>query len=418
MIGCTTVTASYAAYARALAEAWLRFHPHLPFCVLLLDGDASALAGDGFRVITAEELDLPSRDLQIRRGIYDPFELSTSLKAHLLKKLIAAGYDAVVFLDSDTGIYGSLGEVGIAAAKHGVALSPHVLQPPPRDGEYPSEVDILKYGLFNSGFIAVGAGAGPFLEWWSDHVRRDCIDDLASGLHVDQYWLQSVPLYFEHTVLRDPTLHVAHWNVHERALEFVQDRFLVNGEPLRTFHFSGFDPERPEQLQRYPTRVPYRAEAEGNPALLRLLRDYSRTLIAAGHRESRQREYVYARSASGLPLGRWERAVYREAILAWEAGKQAEVPDPFDPADSAAFARLVASPGSRFGLSRQAMKRLRDARKVFAEHDLTPTRTGQLAARGRRFIRHRLIGSEQGLHVASDRTALEYDAVTPAVEDG
>jgi hypothetical protein len=411
VIGCTTVTASYAAYADVLAAAWMRFQPDVPFCVLLLDGDKSALANEGVRVIAAEELDVSPLDLQIRRAIYDPFELANSLKADLVRTLLAEGHDAVVFLDSDTDIYGPLEDVGIAAAEHGVALSPHFLRPPPSDGRYPGELDVpLKYGVFNSGFIAVGAGAGPFLEWWTGHVRRDCVDDLASAMHVDQYWLQSVPAYFEHTILRDPTLHVAHWNLHERQLEHDGGRYLVDSRPLRTFHFSGFDPERPDRIHRYPIPIPYRVDPAHNPALAGLLREYASELLAAGYRERSALGYAYATSASGLRLKRWERAVYREAALAHEAGAAFELPNPFDPADSAAFEQLISCSGSNLPLSAQALKRLAAAKKVYAEQAATPEAPAGLGTRARGFVRHRIFGSEQGHRLSSDRTALEYQA--------
>jgi hypothetical protein len=406
VIGCTTVTASYAAYAEVLAAAWLRSHPDLPFCVLLLDGDKSVLTCNGFRVLAAEELDISLEDLQIRRAIYDPFELANSLKADLFRTLIAAGHDAVVFLDSDTAVYDKLDDVGAAAAEHGVALSPHLVNPPPADGRYPGELDVpLKYGVFNSGFIAAGAGAREFLEWWSAHARRDCVDDLASGMHVDQYWLQSVPAYFEHTILRDPTLHVAHWNVHERHIEHTAGRYLVDGRPLRTFHFSGFDPEHPDRLHRYPVPIPYRVDPAQNAALAQLLRDYANELLAAGYVEKRALGYSYATSASGLGLGRWERAVYREAALASEAGAGFELPSPFEPAHSAAFEELISRSGSNLPLSPQALERLAAAKKVYAEQ----TGAG-LGRRARGFVRHRILGSEQGHRLSSDRTAREYRA--------
>ena len=263
----------------------------------------------------------------------------------------------------------------------------------------------LRYGVFNSGFVAAGAGAGEFLEWWSGHARRDCVDDLASGMHVDQYWLQSVPAYFEHTILRDPTLHVAHWNVHERTVERDGGRYLVDGRPLRTFHFSGFDPECPDRLHRYPTPIPYRVDPAQNPALAQLLLDYADELLAAGYREKRALGYRYATSASGVPLGRWERALYREAALAREAGARFELPNPFDPADSAAFEELISRSGSNLPLSPQAVTRLRAAKKVYAEQA-----PAGLGTRARGFVRHRILGSEQGHRLSSDRTALEYRA--------
>ena len=37
-------------------------------------------------------------------------------------------------------------------------------------------------------------------------------------MHADQRWLDFVPSYFEHHVLRDPGVNVAQWNLHERRV--------------------------------------------------------------------------------------------------------------------------------------------------------------------------------------------------------
>lgn len=411
IVGCTAVTASYAAYARVLAAHWLELQPQLPLCVLLLDGDPAALAIDGIRVVTAEELGLSPLELQIRRGIYGPGELSNSLKADLLRMLIAEGYDAAVYIDPDTGMYGNIDDVGAAAAEHGVALSPQLLRPLPPDGLYPDELDILTHGVFNGGLIAVGRGAELFLNWWSELLRRDCLHDTESGLHADQRWLQSVPLYFPYTFLTDPTLHVAQWNVHERNLEWVEGRYLVDGRPLRTFHFSQFDPEHPDRLWRWQTAArPPRVDPSSNPAVFRLLREYAAELMEAGYREDQALGYAYAESASGRPLGRWERGVYREVVLAREAGGEFPLPNPFDPADSLAFERLIGRSAADYPLSPQAVWRIRNSRRV---RRAPSGRADALAARARDFLLYWFVGREYGFRPPSNRTAFEYERERP-----
>jgi len=357
IIGCTIASASYGSYVRVLAARWHEFHPHLPFCALFVDGGAPALE-EGTRVVSCEDVGLSSAEVEIRRGIYNLREFCLSLKAELLKALLAEGYDAAVYLDPDTGLYADLEDVGHAAATYGIALAPHLLRPPPRDGLYPSDFEILKTGVFNGGLIAVGRDAKPFLEWWSGHLRRDCLDELGDGFHADQTWLQSIPQYFRYTALFDPTLNVAHWNVHERDLEHVEGRYLVAGKPLRTFHFSQFDPDNPDSLcsREAPTR--YRVDPTRNPTVFQLLREYATELLKAGYRESRALGYAYSASVSGLELGRWERAVYREAVLAAEARGGAPPPSPFDSARVEDFERLVGDPSSLSSLSEPARSRL------------------------------------------------------------
>ena len=71
-------------------------------------------------------------------------------------------------------------------------------------------------GVFNSGFVAVGQSGRPFLDWWASRLRRDCLFCEPMGVHADQRWLDFVPSYFDHHVLRDPGINVAQWNLHER----------------------------------------------------------------------------------------------------------------------------------------------------------------------------------------------------------
>ena len=61
-------------------------------------------------------------------------------------------------------------------------------------------------------------------------------------MFTDQRWVDFAPSFFDHFILKDPTYNVAYWNLHERDLEWTDGRYLVNGQPLTFFHFSGFVP--------------------------------------------------------------------------------------------------------------------------------------------------------------------------------
>jgi hypothetical protein len=364
VVGCTIVAGNYLSYAKVVSDGWREQHPGVPFVVLVIDDDetrSSDRIDESFA--TPAELDLTAGELRELYGIYSVAELNCALKPHFLKMLLKRGADVVIYLDSDTDVMGDLKAVASLAAAHDVALSPHLLTPIPFDGRLPNEIGMSTLGFYNSGFIAVGRGATDFLQWWSERVRWDCLFIESAGLHADQRWLDWVPLYFNHAVIRDPSVNAAHWNLHERELAINGDGFTIEGERLRSFHFAGFDPTDPSRISQYPwlTRFRYSPDA---PAIHALGQQYAKKLIDAGYLDSRSTPYRYARSASGLPLGRWERLVYREALLSGSLRNGASIPSPFDDRRSDEFAALLADPGSTARLSEAAILRVEQRRII------------------------------------------------------
>jgi hypothetical protein len=411
-VGCTIVARNYLAYARVLAEGWRRHQAGLPLRVLVLDGDGP---GDehtvpGAAIVSPSELGVPEGELARMRGIYGVAELSTALKPHLISALLEQGAETVVFLDADTDVRADLGDVVELARRHGIVLSPHLLTPPPWDGRSPGELEKGVSGIFNSGFLAVSDGGRAFLGWWASRLRRDCLFCDPLGLHADQRWLDFVPSYFPHHVLRDAGVNVAQWNLHERPLACAGDVYTVAGGPLRTFHFAGFDPDDPVRPSVYEWWGRLRFEAASEPGLLRLCRDYAARLVAAGHGDLRQQPYRYARSAAGRPLGTWERRAYRELVIAAEG--RADLPDPFDECRSDEFERILDDPAGTLLLSPAARARLRDLRLLgpFAAGDRwDPMR---LAVGLARQLPRRLLGRRipwRPHPLPSDMTRLEYD---------
>jgi hypothetical protein len=106
--------------------------------------------------------------------------------------------------------------------------------------------------------------------------------DPARGLFLDQRWLELAPgLVPDATVLRDPGCNAGFWDVPNRPLTGGPDSYSVAGVPLRCFHLSGFDPDRPDELSAHQNRV----DLAEHPLLAGLVRDYTRELHEAGYSE-------------------------------------------------------------------------------------------------------------------------------------
>ena len=242
---CAVATVSYLPRARVAAESWRRHHPDSPFVLLLIDGQDWPHESEPFQVVLPEEIGLAPEELEIQKAIYNAFELSCALKPHLFRLLLDQGASAIVFTDTDTFFYAPVTDLADTAASAGLALIPHAARPPAAvRGYLPlAHIEYRRFvgGLFNLGFIAVGQGGEAFLEWWGERLARDCLTEPAGGMYVDERWVDWAPAYFEHAVVRDSSLNVAFWNLDERELSELDGRPMVDGAPLRHFHFAGFD---------------------------------------------------------------------------------------------------------------------------------------------------------------------------------
>ena len=341
---CTICACNYLAYARVLAESFHRHHPTGTFVVLLIDDEDRQLPEDG-RIVWRRLRDIGLDETEIRRlaAIYDVRELSTAVKPLLLRHLLDAGAGAVIYLDPDIRVYDSLAPVWDLAAQHGIVLTPHTMEPFPRDGCPVNNFYILAAGVYNLGFIGVGASARPFLDWWWQATRREALADVAKMMFTDQRWIDFVPSLFETYILKDPGYNVAYWNLHARTVTVEGDRHHVNGLPLRFFHFSGFDVDKPWLLSRHQGDRP-RVLLSDRPPLRQLCQDYREALLRAGIATDAGRHYSWGTMASGIEFSEPMRRLYRTALLAAEQGSGPEPPDPFDTARPAAFLAWLNSP--------------------------------------------------------------------------
>lgn len=328
---CTIIARNYWAHARVLARSVADHHPDARVTVLVIDPDPATMAvaaRERFAVIGPDDIGLDRAELLRMAGIYDVLEISTALKPWLLRRLLDEDPEPVIYLDPDIEVFAPLDEVVERASEHSIVLTPHTVAPLPVDDHGPSELTILQAGTYNLGFIAVGSGASGFLDWWAQRLARDCLISKAEGMFVDQKWVDLVPNYFDADVLRDPGYNVAYWNVPGRLLDRGGRGYTVNGRPLRFFHYSGFDPDKPDVLSYYQGDDP-RVRLSEHPVLSEICARYADALIRAGHRASFRIGYPFDRTVTGLRLDRRARAVYRRELIAAERERRSEPPNPF-----------------------------------------------------------------------------------------
>lgn len=280
----TIVAGNYLAYARTLGQSLQRASAGVDFHVLIADRRTPALEADvrasGLSAIFADELGLPDAERLFYK--YDIVELNTALKPSFLKRQFARGYERVLYLDPDIQVFRPLEPVMRALDDAAIVLTPHALSPA-MDGLRPSDVDFLRTGAYNLGFIGLKAGAttAAMLDWWESRCLGMGFNDPAFGVFVDQKWIDLVPSYFDGVrVLRHPGCNVAYWNLHERQLARAADgSCTVNGQPLVFFHFSGVVPTDPSILSRHQTRH----QLAAGSVLHGLVAAYCAELLAQDH---------------------------------------------------------------------------------------------------------------------------------------
>jgi hypothetical protein len=255
---------------------------------------------DGVEVIAPRALLDAATEATLRRR-YTIAELCFALKARLLRHALDAHADRAVYLDSDIDLHAPLEAVNAALAGSSAVLTPHLDQPLPLDGKLPSDVTILRSGACNLGFIAVREGAETrrLLDWWDSRVARWGFVAPEAAYQGDQKWMDLAPALFPGvTLLRDPGSNVGYWNLHSRVVQGAAGSTTVNARPLAFFHFSGFDPDRPEILSKYQDRL----RESDHPAVMALAADFARRILAARARAAslQWRAQPAAASAPGV----------------------------------------------------------------------------------------------------------------------
>jgi hypothetical protein len=310
----TIVAKNFLAYARVLAASLRQHHPSVPFFVVLADEADGAFdpQTEPFEVVPIQDLGIPNvRQLCFW---YPRAQVSIAVKPYLLRFLLNRGYAGAAFLDADILVLDSLDHLLQSTAAHSVALTPHLVGPLEGPDRVARELNILRCGVYNGGFIGVSSTASGrrFLEWWSDRLSKHCRHDVAGGFHYDQRWLDLVPSLFDDVYIeRNAAYNVAYWNLPER--DGVSD--------VRFFHFSGFEPEHPETVTRYSQRLG--KSAIGRAAALFNL--YPSLLEREGHGSTSTWPYAFDAFDNAVPIPQAAREIYK----ALDEEARASFGDPF-----------------------------------------------------------------------------------------
>jgi glycosyltransferase involved in cell wall biosynthesis len=336
---CMTSTRSQLPAARVLCDSLRRHHPDAEITVLVVDGvDGSELVPSGVRLVTPDAT-APPEVLARLEMMCTSTELAGALTPYLVHMLVEQGAPAVVAFGPEIEVFAPLDEVVELAVEHGVVLAPRLDAPFPDDDLEPTPLQLREVGPFPSEFVAVGAGASPFVDWWCGQQERAALEP--GGAHQFGRWTDLVPALFPFHALRDPGCGASMWNLHTREIRATNGGYDVSGRPLRWFHFDGYSPDTPQLLSAELERP--RVRLGDRPGLARLCDEYGAGLRAAGY-DAAPAAARYAPLPDGGEIDARMRRMYVDALRDARERGEPEPPSPFAPGGAEAFVAWVTEP--------------------------------------------------------------------------
>lgn len=325
-VAFTSAATNYLPKVRKLCNSIRAHHPEFEIVLALADErapDVDFAAEPIDRVVALGDLDIEDR----RRWTYFHaiVELATAIKPFVLCELLRdPDVDRVIYFDPDMVLFSRLDDMLAALDGANVVLTPHLTTPEPTlEGVRDNEISALKHGVYNLGFLGVRntPEGRRFAQWWADRIYHFCVADIPAGLFTDQRWIDLAPAFFDGVgILKSPRFNVATWNIPTRAVTGDREHgFLVDGQPLGFYHFTGFDSGAHRAMAgKY---------AAGNPSVAALIDWYADEARFDDEEPAAKVAWAYGRYADGEPIPVGHRRLYRA-----RPDLQQAFPDPFDPA--------------------------------------------------------------------------------------
>lgn len=335
----TSFSYSYLDRARVLAATLRKQHPDWVIWAVLTDKEPPGYTLDWAQedfdeMVTAEDLFSDTVDGWLFG--HDIVEACTAVKGRALQHILdQPDVEKVFYFDPDIALFNDMAPAAASLDTASIVLTPHQLDPDPKDDKraiIDNEITSLDYGVFNLGFVAVrNCGEGRrFADWWADRLEDWCHDRLDIGIFVDQKWCNLVPCFFDDVkVLRDPGCNVASWNLSQRTMSFDSaGTALINGQPLRFYHFTKLGPIGDTMTRRY---------AGDNYPVYELWWWYRQQVKANVDPRLPERWWHYGIFDNGVPITKKVRELYRDRL-----DLKAAFPKPFTTGDDSLFEWLKA----------------------------------------------------------------------------
>ena len=309
----TSFAINYLAKARVLANSIKVIAPEIDVIGIVCDKfprnvDATEEPFDDLWLVD----EYPAKPTMAWIFRHNIMELCTAVKGWGLCRLLESGYDFVFYLDPDCWVLDDPKQIiGQLEDKMSVLVVPHTTSPAEtKEGIRLVEISSLKHGIYNLGFLLVrnDANGRKFAEWWAARLRDFCFADFESGIFTDQRWFDLAVGYFPFIqVSWHKGIDVASWNIGQRRIaRSGGGGYLVDGDPLVFYHFSGVGPAGVHRWVRdiFAPSDPLAAELEFR---------YEELINAAGQEELAKVRPAYDRYDDGALVESGDRILFRKS---------------------------------------------------------------------------------------------------------
>jgi glycosyltransferase involved in cell wall biosynthesis len=331
-VGCTLIHLNELPNAAVLANSFLHFHPNASFVVLTVDGVADQAGLPKVKLLSVADLGLDPGEEWRLPMLLSHRDLLTYLEPLLIEFLARTHGSSVACFSSSTKIFGNVADVFEMAEPASAILATEPIQ--------------NELGDRGRSFIGAPSGSAAVLREWVERSRMALAtagDDSFEGL------FETVP----HRLVAWPRFAVNYSNLNPASLTRLNDGYEIDAQPLLSFDFRGYDPDKPHLLSRYLGVEP-RILLSEHPLVAELCDNYHKQLLEAGYTPNQSAHRSSEFLPSGLRLDTRMLRAYRKAFAEFRSGASGEPPSPFGPEGEQGFLKWLNEPidQARKGVSR------------------------------------------------------------------
>lgn len=305
----TIATNAEMARARVLLYSVARLYPDAQRFLFVVDREVLPAENlpPGARVINTKDIGIPGFEVMAFR--YDRVELSAMVKPFAFRHLFdVERFNTAIFFAPDTLVYGvSMPILNALEQGASAVVTPHFTAPPATTSGSMRELDVLRIGAFNLGFMAARRceATARLLEWWGRFLQFKALRRPEAGLFLDGKPLDLAAGYFEDVhIYRSAGANVGSWNLADRPLTRTGTDIRAGGVPLE---FLRFDDWADAGAGRSPI--------DRDEVFTELAAQYARLLDEQGHARFSKLPYCYDVFVSGRRIPDALRKLARDRIL-------------------------------------------------------------------------------------------------------